>query len=86
MGNAAEDLASVVARIGSIVAGDTVAVEEQLHLVGIVFLRFGDVVGQAGVFSALVIVAASETIIGLTTLSSSAIATNPLVTGGGATT
>ncbi|MCA9231856.1 MAG: amino acid permease [Planctomycetales bacterium] len=48
------------------------------------FLRLGYVVGQAGVLSALVIIAASKTITFLTSLSLSAISTNTRVEGGGA--
>ena len=48
------------------------------------FLRFGYVVGQAGVVYALLIVLVSKVITGLTTLSLSAIATNTRVKGGGA--
>jgi amino acid transporter len=50
----------------------------------IMFLRFGYVVGQAGVFYALIIVAVSKLITTLTALSLSAIATNTRVKGGGA--
>ena len=56
-----------------------------LTILGVImFLRFGSVVGQAGVLYALVIVAASKVITGLTSLSLSAIATNTRVKGGGA--
>ncbi|MEM6471754.1 MAG: amino acid permease [Planctomycetota bacterium] len=56
-----------------------------LTILGVImFLRFGFVVGQAGVASALVIVLASKLITTLTTLSLSAIATNTRVEGGGA--
>ena len=48
------------------------------------FLRFGQVVGEAGVWAALLIVLASKVITLLTTLSLSAIATNTKVEGGGA--
>ena len=48
------------------------------------FLRFGQVVGQAGVYSAIAIVLASKVITSLTTLSLSAIATNTRIKGGGA--
>ncbi|MDA1054024.1 MAG: amino acid permease [Planctomycetota bacterium] len=48
------------------------------------FLRFGFVVGQAGLLYALLIVAVSKVITGLTSLSLSAIATNTRVKGGGA--
>lgn len=50
----------------------------------IMFLRFGYVVGQAGIVFALAIVVASKLITTLTTLSLSAIATNTRVRGGGA--
>lgn len=50
----------------------------------IMFLRFGFVVGQAGVVAALVIVLASKAITTLTSLSLAAIATNTRVRGGGA--
>lgn len=50
----------------------------------IMFLRFGYVVGQAGIWLALAIVVASKLITTLTTLSLSAIATNTRVKGGGA--
>jgi amino acid transporter len=56
-----------------------------LTILGVImFLRFGYVVGQAGVLYALLIVAVSKVITGLTTLSLSAIATNTRVKGGGA--
>ena len=56
-----------------------------LTILGVImFLRFGSVVGQAGVVSALVIVAASKAITILTSLSLSAISTNTRVKGGGA--
>ena len=50
----------------------------------IMFLRFGFVVGQAGVFYAMLIVIASKVITSLTSLSLAAIATNTRVKGGGA--
>jgi amino acid transporter len=56
-----------------------------LTILGVImFLRFGFVVGQAGVWAALLIVLASKVITLLTTLSLSAIATNTRVEGGGA--
>ena len=56
-----------------------------LTILGVImFLRFGSVVGQAGVWAALLIVLASKVITTLTTLSLSAIATNTRVEGGGA--
>ncbi len=56
-----------------------------LTILGVImFLRFGNVVGQAGLINALLIVAASKVITTLTTLSLSAIATNTKVLGGGA--
>jgi len=56
-----------------------------LTILGVImFLRFGYVVGQAGVLFALLIVAASKAITVLTGLSLSAIATNTRVKGGGA--
>ncbi len=56
-----------------------------LTILGVImFLRFGVVVGQAGVLFALMIVVVSKVITGLTTLSLSAIATNTRVKGGGA--
>ena len=56
-----------------------------LTILGVImFLRFGHVVGQAGVLYALLIVLVSKSITGLTTLSLSAIATNTRVKGGGA--
>jgi amino acid transporter len=56
-----------------------------LTILGVImFLRFGHVVGQAGVVYALAIVAASKVITVLTSLSLSAIATNTRVKGGGA--
>lgn len=56
-----------------------------LTILGVImFLRFGYVVGQAGLLYALLIVAVSKVITGLTTLSLSAIATNTRVKGGGA--
>ena len=56
-----------------------------LTILGVImFLRFGSVVGQAGLWAALLIVLASKVITLLTTLSLSAIATNTKVEGGGA--
>lgn len=56
-----------------------------LTILGVImFLRFGQVVGQSGVIYALLIVAASKAITTLTTLSLSAVATNIRVKGGGA--
>ncbi len=56
-----------------------------LTILGVImFLRFGFVVGQAGVWAALLIVLASKLITVLTSLSLSAIATNTRVEGGGA--
>ncbi len=56
-----------------------------LTILGVImFLRFGQVVGQAGVWYALLIVAVAKAITLLTTLSLSAIATNTRVRGGGA--
>jgi amino acid transporter len=56
-----------------------------LTILGVImFLRFGQVVGNAGVLWSLVIVAASASITTLTSLSLSAIATNTRVRGGGA--
>ncbi|MFP6906882.1 MAG: amino acid permease [Verrucomicrobiota bacterium] len=50
----------------------------------ILFLRFGQVVGQAGVIHAVIIVLIAKLITTLTTFSLSAIATNTRVRGGGA--
>lgn len=56
-----------------------------LTILGVImFLRYGQVVGQAGVIAALIIVAVSKIITTLTSLSLSAIATNTRVKGGGA--
>lgn len=56
-----------------------------LTILGVImFLRFGSVVGQAGIWRALMIVLAAKAITLLTTLSLSAIATNTRVRGGGA--
>ncbi|MGE0609636.1 MAG: amino acid permease [Pirellulales bacterium] len=56
-----------------------------LTILGVImFLRFGQVVGQAGMYCAVGIVLASQAITTLTTLSLSAIATNTRVRGGGA--
>jgi amino acid transporter len=56
-----------------------------LTILGVImFLRYGQVVGQAGVLAALAIVAISKVITTLTSLSLSAIATNTRVKGGGA--
>ena len=56
-----------------------------LTILGVImFLRFGYVVGQAGIIWAIVIVAASKAITFLTSLSLSAISTNTRVKGGGA--
>lgn len=55
-----------------------------LTILGVImFLRFGQVVGQAGFYGALTIVLASKLITTLTSLSLSAIATNARVRGGG---
>ncbi|HEX9794187.1 MAG TPA: amino acid permease, partial [Planctomycetota bacterium] len=55
-----------------------------LTILGVImFLRFGQVVGNAGVIATLGIVAASKAITTLTALSLSAIATNTRVKGGG---
>ena len=48
------------------------------------FLRYGQVVGQSGLFYALLIVAVSKLITTITTFSLSAISTNTKVEGGGA--
>ena len=56
-----------------------------LTILGVImFLRFGQVVGQSGIFTAILIVLAAKTITTLTTLSLSAIASNTRVKGGGA--
>ncbi len=56
-----------------------------LTILGVImFLRFGQVVGQSGVIYAVLIVIAAKVITTLTTLSLSAIATNTRVKGGGA--
>lgn len=56
-----------------------------LTILGVImFLRFGQVIGQAGILYGLLIVAASKMITTLTTLSLSAIASNTRVKGGGA--
>lgn len=56
-----------------------------LTILGVImFLRFGDVVGNAGIFNAILIVLAAKAITTLTTLSLSAIATNTRTKGGGA--
>ncbi len=56
-----------------------------LTILGVImFLRFGDVVGNAGIFNALLIVLTAKAITTLTTLSLSAIATNTRTKGGGA--
>ena len=56
-----------------------------LTILGVImFLRFGYVVGQAGIIYALAIIALAKLITVLTTLSLSAIATNTEVKGGGA--
>lgn len=56
-----------------------------LTILGVImFLRYGQVVGQAGVLYAVLIVAVSKVITTLTSLSLSAIATNTRVKGGGA--
>ncbi len=55
-----------------------------LTILGVImFLRYGFIVGQTGVWAALLIVLASNVITLLTTLSLSAIATNTKVEGGG---
>lgn len=56
-----------------------------LTILGVImFLRFGQVVGEAGIFHALVIVGMAKLITTLTALSLAAIATNTRVKGGGA--
>ncbi len=56
-----------------------------LTILGVImFLRFGQVVGQAGMWAAIAVVLASKVITTLTSLSLSAIATNTRVQGGGA--
>ncbi len=56
-----------------------------LTILGVImFLRFGQVVGQSGIWLAVLIVLAAKLITTLTTLSLSAIATNTRVRGGGA--
>ena len=56
-----------------------------LTILGVImFLRFGQVVGQAGIVNAMAIVLAAKLITTLTTLSLSAISTNTRVRGGGA--
>ena len=56
-----------------------------LTILGVImFLRYGQVVGNAGVWAAMGIVLAAKTITTLTALSLSAIATNTRVRGGGA--
>lgn len=56
-----------------------------LTILGVImFLRFGQVVGQSGIWHTLMIVLAAKAIITLTGLSLSAIATNTRVKGGGA--
>ena len=56
-----------------------------LTILGVImFLRYGQVVGQSGLINALLIVLVAKIITVLTTLSLSAIATNTRVKGGGA--
>ena len=56
-----------------------------LTILGVImFLRYGIVVGQAGLIGVLIILLVSKVITGLTGLSLSAIATNTEVKGGGA--
>ncbi len=56
-----------------------------LTILGVImFLRFGNVVGQSGIFNAILILFLAKTITLLTTFSLSAIATNTKVKGGGA--
>ncbi len=56
-----------------------------LTILGVImFLRFGEVVGNAGILRALIIVSVAKLITTLTALSLSAIATNTKVKGGGA--
>ncbi len=56
-----------------------------LTILGVImFLRFGEVVGNAGILRAIIIVCIAKLITTLTTLSLSAIATNTKVKGGGA--
>ena len=56
-----------------------------LTILGVImFLRFGEVVGQAGIANCLIIILCAKLITTLTTFSISAIATNTRVKGGGA--
>ena len=56
-----------------------------LTILGVImFLRFGQVVGQAGILQVMVIIFCAKLITTLTTFSLSAIATNTRVKGGGA--
>ena len=56
-----------------------------LTILGVImFLRFGQITGQAGVFHALLILACAKLITSLTAVSLAAIATNTRVKGGGA--
>ena len=56
-----------------------------LTILGVImFLRFGQVVGESGIINAVIIVLAAKLITILTALSVSAIATNTRVEGGGA--
>lgn len=56
-----------------------------LTILGVImFLRFGEVVGRAGAFYAILIVLAAKVLTSLTSLSLAAIATNTRVKGGGA--
>ena len=56
-----------------------------LTILGVImFLRFGQVVGQSGLINAVIIVLLAKVITTLTTLSLSAVATNTRVQGGGA--
>ncbi len=56
-----------------------------LTILGVImFLRFGEVVGQAGIANCLIIILCAKLITTLTTFSISAIATNTRVEGGGA--
>ena len=56
-----------------------------LTILGVImFLRFGQVVGQAGILQAILIILFAKVITSLTVFSLSAIATNTRVKGGGA--
>ena len=79
---APEDVAAPPAKFGTF---GGVFTPNVLTILGVImFLRFGQITGQAGIFDALLILAAAKLITSLTAVSLAAVATNTRVKGGGA--